>query len=65
MVAITLKEFNKISKAKTNYDMCYQMDKFNYRSLPWVHLMIQLSKSDLRVYFLEFLDILKTHIHEN
>lgn len=61
---ITKAQFEEISSAKTKHDMCYQMDRFRYRDLPWC-FMSNLSKFFLLVEFENFLDILKSFVYEN
>lgn len=56
--------FEEISCAKTKHDMCYYMDRFRYRDLPWA-FMTKLSKSYLLVEFEKFLVILKSYVYEN
>lgn len=58
MRTLTLEKFNEVSKAKTKYDMCWYMDNFNYRNLPWVAMSSAFSKVEIRCEFDNFLQLL-------
>jgi hypothetical protein len=57
---MTNEQFKKFkisaNNARTKYDMCYHMDIFNWRNIPWVNLMLgSLSKSSIRAEYEVFL----------
>lgn len=53
MTAKELKtNFLEAKKAKTKFDMCYYMDMFHWKNIPWKNLMCNLySKSELKMEY--------------
>lgn len=49
-------KYLEAKKAKTKYDMCYWMDRFNWKHIPWVNLMLNAyTKEDLKIEYKYFL----------
>lgn len=49
-------KYLEAKKAKTKYDMCYWMDRFNWKHIPWIHIMLDSSdKHSLKAEYQTFL----------
>ncbi len=57
MTAKELKiNYLEAKKAKTKFQMCYWMDKFNWKNIPWVSIICDAyTKDDLKAEYAVFL----------